>query len=268
MFSNIMKKMFSIAIVIVLVFLAGNAITVGFEKYQCSRMLDAIENNDMEKLESALKYGNPNSVPGIPFLESLAQFPYRKTPLQLACSKGDFELVKFLVENGADVNYVKINALLYPLWYAAVESDNPEIVRYLLEKGAVPESLKKPILYIMMDVELPPNGMEIIRELVDAGTDMSYKGYLYDACYWKHEELIRYFVEECRYDASDPYYLCGYCFGVKKYSIETLEYFLQHGANPYTKNLSDKSAIEHLQEKSPEWAEKLIELAAKYGFEE
>ena len=43
----------------------------------------------------------------------------------------------------------------------------------------------------------------------------------------KHEELIRYFIEECGYDASDPYYLCGYCFGVDKYSYETFEYFLQ-----------------------------------------
>ena len=79
--------------------------------------------------------------------------------------------------------------------------------------------------------------------------------------------MIRYFVEECGYDASDPYYLCGYCFGVEKYSYETLEYFLQRGTNPYTKSEDDKNAIEHLNEKSPEWAEKLIELAAKYGFE-
>ena len=263
-----MKKTFFLVSVIVLVFLAVNAITVGFEKYQCSRMLDAIENNDMEKLESALKYGNPNSIPGIPFLEALAQFPYRKTPLQLACSKGDFELVKFLVENGADVNYVKINALLRPLWYAAVESDNPEIVRYLLEKGAAPYTLERPIEDIIMDFELPPNGMEIIRELVNAGTDMSYKGYLYDACYWKHEELIRYFVEECGYDASDSYYLYGYCFGVDKYSLETFEYFLDKGANPYTKSVKDESAIECLQKKSPELAEQLIDLAAKYGITE
>ena len=230
-------------------------------------MLDAIENNDMEKLESALKYGNPNSIPGIPLLEAFAQFPYRKTPLQLACSKGDFELVKFLVENGADVNYVKMNALVYPLRYA-VESDNLEIVRYLLEKGAIPYTLKRPILDVIRNFELPPNGMEIIRELVNAGTDMSYKGYLYDACYWKHEELIRYFVEECGYDASDSYYLYGYCFGVEKYSIETFEYFLDKGANPYTKSVKDKSAIECLQEKSPKWAEKLIELAASYGITE
>lgn len=231
-------------------------------------MLDAIENNDMEKLESALKYGNPNSVPGIPLLEAFAQFPYRKTPLQLACSKGDFELVKILVENGADVNYAEINALLRPLWYAAVESDNPEIVRYLLKKGAAPYTLERPIEDIIENFELPPNGMEIIRELVNAGTDMSYKGYLYSACYWKHEELIRYFVEECGYDASDSYYLCGYCYGVQKYSIETFEYFLDRGANPYAKSLSDKNAIEHLNEESPEWAEKLIELAAEYGITE
>ena len=251
-----------------LVFLAGNAITVGFEKYQCFRMLDAIENNDMEKLESTLKYGNPNSIPGIPFLESLAQFPDRKTPLQLACSKGDFELVKFLVENGADVNYRTLNASFSPLWYATVESNNPDIVRYLIKKGANVNTLARYIERILRGFEFPSNGMEIIRELVNAGTDMSYKGYLYQACFMKREEAIRYFVEECGYDASDSYYLYGYCFGVEKYSLETFEYFLEKGANPYTKSVKDKSAIECLQEKSPEWAEKLIELAAKYGFEE
>lgn len=231
-------------------------------------MLDAIETNDMEKLESALKYGNPNSVPGIPFLEALAQFPEKQTPLQFACLKGNFEMVRFLVENGADVNYRTLNASFSPLWYAAVESDNPEIVRYLIEEGANVNTLKRYIERILMEVELPPNGMEIIRELVNAGTDMSYEGYLYKACFMKHEEAIRYFVEECGYDASNPYFLCGYCFGIDKYSYETLEYFLQRGANPYTKSLDGESAIDLLNEKSPEWAEKLIELAEKYGFEE
>lgn len=268
MFLNTIKKIFFLVAVIVLVFLAGNAITVGFEKYQCSRMLDAIENNDMQKLESALKYGDPNSITGIPLLEAFAQFPEKLTPLQLACSKGNFEMVKFLVENGADVNYRTLNASFPPLWHASVESNNPEIVRYLIENGANVNTLSRYIERILRDFEFPSNGMEIIRELVNAGTDMSYKGYLYQACFMKREAAIRYFVEECGYDASDSYYLCGYCYGVQKYSIETFEYFLDRGANPYAKSLSDKNAIEHLNEESPEWAEKLIELAAEYGITE
>lgn len=59
-----------------------------------------------------------------------------------ACEAGNFELVKFLVENGADINidiYDISDYGLGALRYASM-ADHYNIMKYLLEKGADPDS--------------------------------------------------------------------------------------------------------------------------------
>ena len=105
------------------------------------------------------------------------------------------------------------------------------------------------------------------------GADSEKKRVLIAACSNKDEEMIKYLVDKCGYDVSDPGCIVTYCYGFGECSYETLEYFLERGANPYkkyciSKFAGEKSALDCLQEKSPEWAEKLIELAASYGITE
>ncbi|MBR3847998.1 MAG: ankyrin repeat domain-containing protein [Oscillospiraceae bacterium] len=273
------KKVFKIILLSVAAFLLLNALYVSYEKIQCRRMIDAIENNDINKLESILKISNPNCVPGVGVIDAFSENIDKQTPLGAACDKGNFEMVKLLVEDGADVNYMPLNACTSPLNLATQSAgvDNLKIVKFLLENGAYINNSNLKTMYPaqrMLDgSNLPPNGMEILEVLLKSGEDSDNEGILHTACYWKHEEVIRYLVEEWGYDASDPYYLCAYCYGIDKYSCETLEYFLERGANPYEKYLAnefkgEKCAIEYLQEESPEWAEKLIDLAASYGITE
>ena len=54
----------------------------------------------------------------------------------------------------------------------------------------------------------------------------------------------------------------------KFYCSQMLEALMKKGANPYAKADNGKCAMDYLREKSPEDAEKLIELAKKYGYEE
>ena len=248
-------------------------VCVGYGKVQCNRMLNAIENNNITKLESILKFANPNTVPGLQ-IEKFFESRSRRTPLGKACEVGHFKMVELLIENGADVNYVPLNAYTSPLCFA-VSSDSAEnlkIVELLLENGADVNfdeySPWQPVRWLMHTHSLPPNGIDILKMMMEAGTNTENDSILGDACYWKHEEAIRYLVEECGYDASESWFLRMYCTGVEKYSLETFEYFLDKGAHPYEKDEDGESAIGRLKEKSPEWAEKLIELAAKYGFEE
>lgn len=234
------KKIFRIILLSVAAFLLLNALYVSYEKIQCRRMINAIENNDIEKLERILKFSNPNCTTEAAMVSAMSQTG-RYTPLGEACKTGDFEMVKLLVENGADVNYSRFSQSL-------------------------------PITMLFWE-EAEPNRMEILKVLMEAGADPEKDIALEMACAWKHEEVIRYLVEEWGYDASDPANLCGYCYGVSEYSYETFEYFLERGANPYEKYLAnefkgEKCAIEYLQEESPEWAEKLIDLAASYGITE
>ena len=272
------KKVFKIILISIALFLVLNMILVGYGKIQCHRMLDAIEKGNINKLESILKFADPDSVSGIRILDVLCENRRRRTPLGAACEKGDLEMVKLMLEKGADVNYVPRNAYASPLGFAVLSDsvENLEIVRLLLAEGADVNyseySTWQPAYKLLEGHELPTNGMEILKALMEAGARTENDLILHEACYWKHEEAIRYLAEEWGYDLTDPYYLCAYCYGVKKYSYDTFEYFLEKGANPYEKYYNGfddgKSAIDYLKEKSPEWAEKLIALATEYGFKE
>ena len=58
---------------------------------------------------------------------------YNGTPLCMAISKGDLEIVKKFIEYGASVN--ESSNGMTPLMYAA-RYNNVEIIKYLIEKGA------------------------------------------------------------------------------------------------------------------------------------
>ena len=78
-------------------------------------------------------------------------------------------------------------------------------------------------------------------------------------------ELTGLMAGECGCDISGDLYILLYCRDFEKYSYEMFEFMLQHGANPYDRGGSDECAMDCLREVSPEWAEKLAELAEKYG---
>jgi hypothetical protein len=65
----------------------------------------------------------------------------RYTPLLIACQEGNFDYVKILVNAGANVNYDNEYGM-NPLGLAIINGQNPDIVLYLIEKGA---DFKRPI---------------------------------------------------------------------------------------------------------------------------
>ena len=60
------------------------------------------------------------------------------TALHWACKRGHFEIVKLLVENGADIEFQDI--IGRPTLYFAIIGGNPKIVKYILDKKADPWS--------------------------------------------------------------------------------------------------------------------------------
>jgi ankyrin repeat protein len=90
-------------------------------------LLRAIEKQDITKVQELLSAGvDVNSV-------SYDDEFYCDFPLGIACSGGSSEIVKLLIENGANVNQAEESEFHTPLMYA---SGDREIIELLLKHGA------------------------------------------------------------------------------------------------------------------------------------
>ncbi len=112
------------------------------------------------------------------------------TPLLTAIINNNLPLVKFLVDNNADLNYMNINNMT-PL-IAAIYKENIEIVDYLIKKGADlnqvvlletnhPDSNKNPDIFLPTNEELLPvtaaintRNFDIFKLLIDNKAPTKY----------------------------------------------------------------------------------------------
>lgn len=101
-----------------------------------------IEKGNINQVKKLIKDVNINQVyKGNDCYDEMSDNYYCVTPLTMACITGQYETVKLLIENGADVNY-KENKKWYnertPLIFTVEEADKNKykIVKYLLDNGA------------------------------------------------------------------------------------------------------------------------------------
>ncbi len=64
-----------------------------------------------------------------------------------AAEDGNLKVVKYMIDNGADIHYNNDQALVY-----SNENGHYDVVRYLLEKGANANVLKRPNINMSRDV--------------------------------------------------------------------------------------------------------------------
>lgn len=90
-------------------------------------LIQAIDKQDYKKVERCIQKGYSLNV--------INYTAYPGSPLSYAVDKGNFDIVKLLVENGADVNLKPVGRGMRPLNEAIFKKDLT-LVTYLLENGA------------------------------------------------------------------------------------------------------------------------------------
>lgn len=119
-----------------------------------------------------------------------------QTPLYAALEKGNLDVVRILLENGANVN-LAIYYGITPLYFA-VDTNNLEAVRLLLEKGAY-ANLARDSYYTPLYVAAKNGNTEIVRLLLEKGAQASLttKGHtpLFAAAQYGHLDVVRLLVD-------------------------------------------------------------------------
>jgi len=103
-----------------------------------------------------------------------AQDKYNETTLHNACSTGHVDVVKLLLENGADIE-LRNNGGLTPLHIACFTGGNVEIVKILLAKGSSIIALDNERRNPLHIACYRSNNIDTIRILLENGTDLTIK---------------------------------------------------------------------------------------------
>lgn len=134
----------------------------------------------------------------------IAQFFYktngRFTLLMIAVSRNDLLVSKEIIDAGADVNAKFYNGNIWtsPLLYAT-SNGNTDIVRILLDRGAN-VNFNDGDNRIILNYALSSDNIELVRCLLDHKASLIYRGYngrtpLYDAIRWGNIKIVKLLLD-------------------------------------------------------------------------
>lgn len=112
--------------------------------------------------------------------------------------KGEIELIKYAIENGADINYLDINRKITPLSLAVTKS-NYDVAQYLLENGAK-FGIKNDDI-IIHTIDNNPN-IDLLKLLIEYGADIttSKSRFLATAAYFGNTEIVDFLLKNNTYN--------------------------------------------------------------------
>jgi len=231
-----------------------------------NRLNEAIDNQNYEEFQKYLDESlDLEEQPFPDFYYAMSELHYQ-TPLQRACRVGNYQMVKDLVDAGANVNYTDDVAPYSPLMYAVMSSsqENFEIVKFLVEKGASvtyrEEEYGDDALWKIILDDSTPNMEQMIDFLVENGADIYYKDnlnstLLHHAAGKGNTRAIRFLLQNYNFDinatdGNNDSVLIWYCRSVLHLpNEETVSYFLEQGADPTIVNNDGKTAYDYAVER-------------------
>jgi len=244
-------------------------------QYYAHRVITAIENDDVDSVRKLMKssFGNLNHIPTFWIIEVIGE-ESKPTPLQAACKLGNPEIVKLLLDNGADVNYVywdKARDSGSPLQNAAssLSENRLQVIKLLIGHGAdvgyesyTGNDAMSCAVYASFDRE---DAIAVIEYLENSGMDV-FKKYgatqntlLHKACENDSRTIIRYLVEKRGFDvnlanADGDTALIYFVRFASNRSEDTLKFLIESGANLEAVNKEGKTAYDYSIERHPNFS--------------
>ena len=169
-----------------------------------------------------------------------------------ACKNGHLEVVRFLIENNANIN-AKSNKGFTPLIHACIKG-HLEIAKLLIDNHA-DINIKDSFLFTALVWAYRNRHFEIAKLLIDAGADVNVKyddrSILMNACREKFFDFAKLLAENgANVNVRDNsrkktalMYICEESYD--KDVFDTIKVLIDKGANVYAKDEDGNTALEH-----------------------
>lgn len=140
-----------------------------------------------------------------------------------ACLYGRIDIVKFFVEQGADINQDDGCCLM-----VSCEKGYLDIVKFLVENGA---DVNGEDNCCSLEEAANHNHLEIVKYLIENDANIHNDDGWWDlpsiAARYNYLEMLKYFVEELHMNIEDGYALSCACHGS---NLDIIKYLVEHGA--------------------------------------
>lgn len=266
-----MIKLKNIIIIIGMIVVIINMIVViklNLDEYHYNRLIWAINENNMKSFSKELKQVENLNITPSNSIKVLFSDRFDETPLQAACYVGNLNMVKKLIDHGADPNYVvsKVAPVSPLMCVVEGDQDHPdkeyvEIAKYLIiigadvnyrmnEDGAVGVTA----LFQIVDCKKPsPNAREMIRLLCNNGANINdlttYGTVMHCACLYGHNDLIRFIIRNYQVDLNiqqpDSGMTCLMYYCKSNDNEEIVKELLDAGADPLITDNVGKTAYDY-----------------------
>ena len=242
----------------------------------------AIHENDVRMVKWILKIkGDINRDNSIPVLDT-----WSDTPIESACVKGNIEIIRMLLDKGANVNEEGWSPLILAL--ANEYPDKYQVIKLLLDRGADvgSEGQKSEILTLIsggydrrsvynVQAKKEANEEEVYKIfilLINNGASVEYwegaksfqQSYsamiLESTAIQGNLQIMKYLVEEAEYDVNEKLYAddTALIAATQNDNGKVVEYLLLNGVDKTVKNDDGKTALDIAEEKQYEDIIKLL----------
>ncbi len=213
------------------------------------KLIQAIENEDVAKVEKLLEKGVDPNVPEFrPSLFWVFVEHSPKRPLSVACRSANLEIVKLLVEHGATAEPQEGTGWC-PLWktISYFQPDDVEIVRLLLENGADPIDVGESAPGALIAAKMVPRAFD---ETMANGT-VFVEGYDEETAKGI-TEIVCMLLGDQSINIRNGYDQTLLMISVQKGNLYLAEYLLSAGCDPSLTDYYGKTALDYAVESGNE----------------